>query len=166
MSEALGPGESSQGLRRSDEHLAASFGASVQDFVEVFGGGWRRLDDGFHDFDADPTGGEESWAGPWHVSGEPPQLMLRLVDDRSYELALVRGQWLGHRLVLRPHEEQFMRLEDWRTGPVAIVIEALLKRRRRSFRYCRCCRSLTPPEFLFDKDACMGCAVTYFGVVF
>ncbi|HKG49574.1 MAG TPA: hypothetical protein VKB14_03990 [Actinomycetales bacterium] len=151
-----------------DAELAAWFGVDLQQFIEVFGCGWRALDDEPHDWDADPTGGEEALFGPWYLSGEPPQLMFRRLDDDAYELAPPKGVWAGgtHGLTYRAVDRRSLPRRDFARAHPDRVIKDILRRRRSQFRYCRYCRALTPPELLTGAAECMSCAATYHGVVF
>jgi hypothetical protein len=45
------------------------------------------------------------------------------------------------------------------------LVEKLLQSRRRTFRYCRYCRRVTPPEERLAEHVCFGCGSTWQGVV-
>jgi hypothetical protein len=67
-------------------------------------------------------------------------------------LTLASALGVGDDVVLRPDE-------------VAHAVEQAVLRRRRSFRWCRTCRRVTPPEHMHDSSECQGCAERYRGVV-
>ena len=151
-----------------DAELAAWFGVELMEFIEVFGCGWRPLADQPHDWDADPTGGEELLSGPWYLSGEPPQLMLRRLHDDAYELGSPKGLWAGgsHGLTYRAVDRRVLPRVDFVRVHPDLVVKDILRRRRSRFRCCKYCRALIPPEFLMHGGECMSCATTYHGVVF
>lgn len=64
----------------SEVRLAAALGTDEASFVEAFGAGWRDVPTP-HDYDSNPSGEFEGLYGPWHASGDPAQLMLRVMDD-------------------------------------------------------------------------------------
>lgn len=150
----------------STEALAREVGVSLEDFVEVFGTDWRLVPDQGIDFDADPDGVGNLY-GPWYVAGEPYQLMLRPGGD-GVELGIPAGQWAGaHTLSWQSHDRHFVP----GTGPSLLVAAApivahLLKRRRASFRYCRYCRRITPPEERLERDVCYGCGTAVRGIIY
>ena len=45
-------------------------------------------------------------------------------------------------------------------------VSTVVASRRRSFRMCRYCRDLVPPEHRFAHDVCHGCATRWSGVVY
>ena len=52
-------------------------------------------------------------------------------------------------------------------GDVVVgTIRRLSETRRRRYRKCRFCKEMTPPEYRFDPDVCMGCASSEFGIVY
>jgi hypothetical protein len=126
------------------------------------------LPDQPHDWDAVPAGGDEGLSGPWYLAGEPPQLMVRGLGDDAYELGYPKGVWAGgtHALTYRAVDRRSLARFDFVRAHPDLVIKDLLRRRRSQFRYCKYCRTLTPPEFLMDGVKCMSCAGTYHGVVF
>lgn len=148
------------------EDLARTLGMEVLDFIELFGAGWiENAGPVWHDFDSDPSGGEGYEVTPWMIAGEPPQLMIRVFDHGVF-IAEPEGEWRGsHDLTYRPGMQRYLGREEFSTRAVAATAE-MLRRRRRTFRYCRHCRSLTPPELRADKDLCMGCESSWFGVVY
>jgi len=161
-------GDGCRGPASVDADLAAWFGVGLREFVEVFGCGWRSLADQSHDWDAGPTGGDDGPSGPWYLAGEPPQLMFRRLDDDAYELGYPKGVWAGgtHALTYQAVDRRLLPRFDFARADPDLVIKDLLRRRRSQFRYCKYCRTLTPPELLWDGVECMSCAETHHGVVF
>jgi hypothetical protein len=51
-------------------------------------------------------------------------------------------------------------------GLLADTVEEIARRSRKSFRWCRTCRTLNRPEHMEDRLECMGCAADYRGVVY
>lgn len=150
------------------ERLAEAVRLPLTDFVEVFGAPWRKAEEEFTDYDADPSGAG-SLFGPWYLSGEPVQLMLRPRDGDRVELAVPVGRGGGATLqhVWMPAAER----TTLQAGPELLetappVVAYVLKRRRAGFRYCRYCRSLTPPEERYAFDVCFGCAGAWLGIVY
>ncbi|MFC5177883.1 hypothetical protein [Nocardioides taihuensis] len=45
-------------------------------------------------------------------------------------------------------------------------VDRIVRQRRRSFAWCRCCRGLTPPELTHERGYCMGCAAATQGTVY
>ena len=148
-------------------------GWEAGDLAEVIGAGWRRSERApAHDYDADPSGGLDPDdlvphdVTPWHVAGEPAQLMVRVFGHGVF-LARPEGVWTHgtHGLEHQPGGEVYVpehQLAD-RGREVARGIEAS---RRRSFRWCRYCRRPQAPETRFAPDVCHGCASSWHGVVF
>jgi hypothetical protein len=148
------------------EMLAEGLDLTVEQFVEVFGSGWRPLPDQGNYLDSDPEG----WGNlfdPWYVAGEPFQLTLR-PHPGWMELGVPVGKWAGaHGLYWESHD----RRDVHGTGPEVLeraqpVVGELLKRRRSKFRYCRYCFSLVPPEERLEPTVCYGCGTTWRGVIY
>lgn len=140
------------------ERLATRLGLPPLEFADVFGAHWHENPGPVHhDYDSDPSGGEGWPVTPWHVSGEPPQLMCRVFEGRLF-LARPEGVWSGgtHGLVHQPRDEVHLHVEQ--LDEARVVVRRLLAARRRSFRYCRYCRRPTPPELRLAEDVCMGCS--------
>lgn len=145
--------------------LAKQAGIPVRDFVEVFGAAWDVLPLQHLDLDADPADSGTS-RGPWLVTGEPYQLMLRIWNG-GMELGMPKGRWIGvHDLWYRPEARHSFDLGLRLLDEAAPVVENLLRRRRRSFRYCRYCRRQTGPENRLSDDCCHACASVWRGVVY
>lgn len=137
--------------------LAGRLGLDVMAFVEAFGAGWELADTGEDRLPSPDVDGD------WHVTGEPPQLMLRVDGPGEAVVARPVGRWCGpgrlsyaptdpHRLVRDPADD-------------SATIAALVRARRASFRYCVLCRRLTPPEYREGAE-CMGCQSRWRGVVY
>lgn len=77
----------------AEKRLADALETDEVSFVEMFGAGWREVPT-VRDFDADPSGEFDDLYGPWHVSGDPAQLMLR-VALTDLELATPGGAGWG-----------------------------------------------------------------------
>ncbi|WP_435771420.1 hypothetical protein [Nocardioides sp. SYSU DS0651] len=148
------------------EHLADVLGISTAEFVELFGAMWRRSPtEPWHDYDSDPSGGEDCLTTPWHIAGDPVQLMLRVFHHGVFiglPTAVRRGV---HELDYHAREQQYLRVDELEQLAPAVV-KRVLTARRRSFRYCRYCREATAPEHRFSDDTCQGCASTWHGVVY
>lgn len=142
----------------SVEHeLAGQLGVDVGSFVEIFGAGWSALP-----ADLDTGGLDES---RWFVAGAPAQLMLSVGDD-IVRLARPRGRWEGVAgLRLEPHDERTLPRFLGDPDEARRQVKDLLQRRRASFRYCRYCLELTPPEY-WHSGACMSCASQWQGVLY
>jgi len=67
--------------QRTEAELATQMMLATDEFIELFGTGWRQSAPPPHDYDADPSGGLPGLFEPWYVAGEPPQLMLRPHPD-------------------------------------------------------------------------------------
>ncbi|MBW9208630.1 hypothetical protein KV100_03110 [Mumia sp. zg.B21] len=137
--------------------LARELKLPRDEFIELFGNEWAEHEATFQDCDDAPSGDLENRFDPWYVAGKPIQLMLRVNGD-LIDLAVPRPRWFGHRLEVMPERRETIRRRGWDPELVADVVKNLLRRRRSSFRYCRYCFGLTPPEHLFKRDTCMGCA--------
>ena len=147
--------------------LAAVLGIEVGAFADVFGAGWLEESGPVaHDFDADPSGGGGYPVTPWHIAGNPPQLMLRVFPHGVF-VARPEGVWRHgtHGLGYEPSQQEYVAGQEVLTrGPD--VVRRLLSARRRTFRYCRYCYDRVPPERRIDDDLCMGCATAWHGVVY
>jgi hypothetical protein len=148
------------------ETLAHVLGLPVDEFVEVFGAGWKSAPEQGHDFDADPSGIGNLF-GPWFVAGDPFQLMLRPMDGGA-ELAVPVGRWAGaHTLMWQAENRRFVPgFGDALLATALPVVTDVLRRRRGTFRYCRYCRRLTPPEERLEPDVCYGCGTAWRGVIY
>lgn len=144
--------------------FADELGVTVAEFVEALGAGWRLLPrEHTYEILVHELGRR---VGAWFVAGDPFQLALRL-DGGGVGLGVPVARWAGHQPAWGV--EHLHTLAG--TGPELLVaappvVARLLERRRSSFRYCRYCRSLTPPESRSERDVCMSCASRWLGVVY
>lgn len=151
-----------------DDHtrdLAETLGVAYEDFIEVFGIGWRVSDtEPMHDFDADPSGGEGYPVTPWMIAGAPPQLMIRVFRGHVF-VARPEGTWPGHALVFHPADQVDV---DTHRGlePAAALVREMLAKRRRTFQYCRYCWRHTAPENRVSPGCCHGCGTAVHGIVY
>lgn len=144
----------------ASEILAARLGIDATDFVETFGAGWTPV----VTTAAGGLGASDDDGSDWYAAGNPTQLMLDL-GSNGPRTARPRGTWQGPgALVLIPVDVQPIGdLMDARPE-LARVLAAHLRKRRATFRYCRLCYQVTPPEYL-EGDACMSCQERWRGVV-
>jgi hypothetical protein len=142
----------------ADRVLAELLGVPVDEFVRVLGAGWRQ-----------ETSLPEDTHERWFVAGEPPQLALGF-DGVDVFLARPFGRWAGtHQLLWHFDSRHRFRSEDVHLRPEGLIETAdqIVRRRRRSFRWCRICRELTAPEwFMRDEGYCMSCTTDHHHVVF
>ncbi|MAY97859.1 MAG: hypothetical protein CMH84_15200 [Nocardioides sp.] len=140
--------------------LAALGRFGEDEFVELFGMGWNR---------AEASGDQEflsSSHGPLYLWGTPPQLGAALdYDSGALAIGIPRGSWGGHQLryeldspipVTRTMSDE--EIDD--------VLRGHLRRRRRSFGWCRYCGEQVAPEHRYEPGVCHGCARSRFGVVY
>lgn len=143
----------------AEAYLAQRLGMQLDEFVELFGAGWREAEPFRHQL----LSGDD-W-GEWYVAADPPQIMLALTADDRVRLARPRGVWQGvAELSLQPVDERTVPRGLEATDEVRSIVADLLRRRRSTFRYCRYCRDLTPPEY-WEEGACMSCSERWLGVV-
>ena len=118
------------------------------DVVASLGVGWRTAVTG------DPR-------GEWFVSGDPAQLAVG-VEATFLTLAEPRCVQGSDRFVSLAEEGQrLFSQDDLLVLPdlVAEAAEGIAARRRRSFRWCRTCRQVQPPEWIFGRrGVCGDCA--------
>lgn len=155
------------------DDLAARLGWEPRDLADVIGAGWRLSGHApAHDFDADPSGGLDPDdlvpldVTPWHVAGDPPQLMVRVFAHGVF-LARPEGVWTGgtHGLEHQPGLPVYVPVDELADRGAEVVRE-IVAARRRSFRWCRYCRRPQAPETRMEPDVCHGCASAWHGVVF
>jgi hypothetical protein len=149
------------------ERLAHAVGLSLTEFVETFGASWTVAEESGTDFDADPSGSGNLF-GRWYLTGEPVQLML-CPSGSEVELAVPvgRGGGGGWRRVWQPAAQRtWLPAGQQLLWTAPAVVADFLRRRRSSFRYCRYCRVLTPPEDRLESDVCYGCGGAWRGVVY
>lgn len=155
------------------DDLAATLGVEAGHLAGLIGAGWRvNPSEPWTDYDADPTGGLDPDdlvphdVTPWHITGEPPQLMVRVFPHGVF-LARPEGVWAhgSHGLEHHPLELQYVASSELAERAPEIV-RSLLEARRHTFRWCRYCRHQRAPENLLEPDACHGCGTSWFGVVY
>jgi hypothetical protein len=137
-----------------EQELTGLLGVEFSDVVRALGAGWRR--EGPRD---------EREQVQWFVSGEPAQVAIGVAGPR-FVLARPLTRW-EQRLELQPADRREFSREDllFCADVVAEAAEAIAARRRRSFRWCRTCRRVQPPEwFLGAAHACRQCASAYLDV--
>ena len=116
--------------------LAELLGVGYADVVRALGTGWRR-----------ETADEGPDGVAWFASGEPSQVAIG-VQGPWFVLARPLSAWDEHHTGplmsdgTRFTRDDVLHLPDM----VADAAEAIASRRRRSFRWCRCCRQGHAPE--------------------
>ncbi|KQZ67134.1 hypothetical protein [Nocardioides sp. Root151] len=150
----------------SIEELAPTVGLTQLQFAELFGADWSQSSGPMsHDFDSDPSGGYDAEVTPWHISGEPPLLMIRVFHHGVF-LAVPHGSWSSvSRLEYQPSHQVYLPRADFATGRAEAVVYTQRLRRKRAIRYCTFCHRPTPPELRFGDDVCMGCASRWYAVI-
>lgn len=104
-----------------------------------------------------------------HLMGRGPVARHRRADpgagrDRGAAAASrPPGAALG-RTGHRDGEREFARHDVLSTQLLAAVAEEIARRRRRTFRWCRTCRTLNRSEHMEDRAECMSRAADYRGV--
>lgn len=138
--------------------LAETLGLEIVEFIDFFGGCWERAAGPVpHDFDSDPSGGMGLEPTPWHVQGEPWQLMIRVFDHGVF-LATPRLQYDGAVPAgLFPSGQTYVARWDFESH-AHNAVRGMVLRRRRSFRWCTCCRQVNAPEDVYG-DRCGRCAM-------
>jgi hypothetical protein len=134
-----------------EQALAELLGVRYAVVVRALGRGWRRES-------APGDGGAE-----WFVSGEPTQVAIG-VTGPWFVLARPRTRWGEDRLDLQPADRQEFGREDLLHFPevVAAAADQIASRRRRSFRWCRSCRRVHPPEwFIGTERVCQDCEAAF-----
>jgi hypothetical protein len=147
--------------------LASVLGLSALAFARLFGTGWGEPPGHVtQDFDSEPPDGLKPEATPWFLSGESPQLMIRVFDHGVF-LARPEGSSSAgtHDLVYRPADGRNFGLHELGAPEAKEHVRDLLRRRRSTFRYCRYCRRVTPAELRIG-DSCMECATAWEGIVY
>lgn len=159
---SIAVGDSEEPEHRSPvAQLAAAGGFDEREFVELFGADWAPSAKA-HNQDEISILDERLFL--W---GTPPQLGAVVAHDGNYlEIGIPRGSWPG------PGELRY-RIDDptpiSREVPDEEIRDAVqdhLRRRRRSFGWCRYCGERVAPEQRFEPGVCYGCASTWFGVVY
>ena len=131
------------------------------DVLRALGGGWSPIELG------SPGHVDLHWPpATWFVSGEPMQVLLGVAGP-TLTLARVVLRWDGPATasVHATEEREFAR-EDVLHQPdlVAGTVDEMALRSRRSFRWCRTCRTVNRPEHMHSRLLCMSCAADHHGV--
>lgn len=130
--------------------LAQLLGLDEGQTVAALGTDWRRA----RDLSADTF-------DRWFVTGDPPQVAVGS-DGFGFALARPAPTWDGvASLVWHFDEVHRFQSEDvvFRPDALADALEEMARGRRRTFRWCRMCRTVHAPEtFLRGDGVCMGCA--------
>jgi hypothetical protein len=141
----------SDGDPTADEQaLADLLGVRYADVFRALGTGWRRegiAEDGVE----------------WFVSGQPAQVAIGVAGP-WFVLARPLTRWGESRLDLQPADQQQFGREDLLHFPelVAAAADEIASRRRRSFRWCRSCRRVSPPEwFVGTERVCQDCEAAF-----
>lgn len=140
-----------------DSRLAAAGGFSDGGFCDIFGVGWHPLE---------PISRDELFATEKFIWGEPVQLAADIDMDGRLRVGLPSGSWSGacglHFDILDPVPV------DARMPRKVIesFVRDLLRRRRRSFSWCRYCGRLLAPEDRVERDVCFGCGTSVLGHVY
>jgi hypothetical protein len=135
-----------------EQALADLLGVRYADVLRALGSGWRR-----EGLPAEADGVE------WFVSGEPAQVALG-VSGSWFVLARPLTRWGEDRLDLAAADRQQFGREDLLHFPemVAMAADEIASRRRRSFRWCRSCRRVHPPEwFVGTERVCQDCEAQF-----
>ena len=127
-----------------EQELADLLAVRHADVVRALGRGWRR-----------DTGGRVQDGTQWFVSGQPAQVAIGVMGG---SFVLDRPREDGPPVFIED-QRRFQR-EDLLFGAdfVAETADAIASGRRRSFRWCRCCRRGQAPEWFVGADrVCRDC---------
>jgi len=103
------------------------------------------------------------------TAGDPCEIVVQISGNEVHfsQFAL---EWEGsHEAVIRPlpiatiHWRTLLKKE--RTQTFKLLVEMIVKRRRKLYRVCQYCERLVPPESLHGEKTCHGCAERHLGVV-
>jgi hypothetical protein len=133
-----------------EQALADLLGVPHADVVRAMGSGWRR----------ENAADDEM---QWFVSGEPAQVAVGVAGP-WFVLARPLTRWGEDRLELQPADRQHFGRDDLLHFPevVAAAADEIASRRRRSFRWCRSCRRVHPPEwFVGTERVCQDCEAAF-----
>jgi hypothetical protein len=148
--------------RAAVQRIADMLDVSDDDVLRALGGGWRPIELGSGEY---PVLSQHSG---WFVTGEPMQVLLG-VGGSTLTLARIVLRWdgPGTASVNATEERQFAR-EDVLYQPELLVetLEEMASKSRKTFRWCRTCRTANRPEHMQDRLECMACASEYRGVVY
>jgi hypothetical protein len=154
--EARGGGDTTT-PEKPDSRLAAAGGFSDEEFRDLFGVGWRRVESPRQD---------ELLAAETFLWGEPVQLAAQIDVERRLRVGLPSGRWNG------PGGLEFdvpdpVPLDASMPQPVIeSFVRDLLRRRRRAFSWCRYCGKPLAPEDRMEREVCYGCGTSVLGYVY
>jgi len=138
-----------------EPYLASALDLSIEDFVHLCGSDWTQL----------PPNAGSLPHEEWFIAGTPAQLMLSV---GSYGPAMARpvGRWDVQTLLYEAVDRHVIAAQSTQDRAYAAQVRRdLLRKRRRSFRYCPICMEQTPPEY-WCEGHCMGCGQRWLGVVY
>jgi hypothetical protein len=151
-----------QGAPRADEPettsvdsiLAAAGGFSEEEFGQLFGFGWQPVE---------PTAVSTP---PVYLWGNPAQLGAQTSEDGRLQLGQPRGSWPEpgelHMELVEPTV-----VDSSQPRPmIETFVADLLRRRRRTFTWCRYCGDPLAPEQRLERNVCHGCGTSVLGVVY
>lgn len=139
-------------------------GLDQRAFIDLFGAAWSRVGhepDGYR-YDTDLL----SAPVQLFVFGDPTQLAAKVTPifpDVQLTIGLPEVCWDGHTPTMSIIDEVEISLPIDQEE-VRHIVTRLLRKRRRTFRYCRYCGTVTPPEH--GGATCHGCRSQWLGVVF
>lgn len=149
--------------RENLQALAQELALPEDDVLLALGGGWDPIELDLGEWPA------TRWAGArWFGTGEPIQVLAG-VSGSSLVLARPVLRWDGPcGVTAHPTDEREFARDDvlFQPGLLADTVEEIARRSRKSFRWCRTCRTLNRSEHMSDRLECMGCASEYRGVVY
>ena len=148
----------SSGDEDATAEVASVLGLDVATLVALVGGPWSRVPHPSENLLSDASHDD------WWMAGDPVQLMLTRESSGDVLLAVPRARWQGWDCAYEPGRTLRLYLDSDPAAVQRAVAEAL-RLRRSTFRYCRYCRGLTPPEYRDEPDVCMGCSERWLGAV-
>ena len=93
--------------------------------------------------------------GEWWGSGEPLQVLIGVSGDSEAVVASPKFEWSGQELLLHAADPD----PAQRNEQLDRQLNEITKKRRKAFRYCRQCRTVTAPEHRnTGSDICDSCA--------
>lgn len=159
----LVPGEQGlmahRGGNRPSSPLAEAGGFSDDEFRELFGLDWRPA------LNAPVAAQPEMRLDQVYLWGEPAQLAATVSPD-GLSIGQAAGQWIGHEGVMYEAVDLIPVSSDMPRPVIEALVKDRLRRRRRSFTWCRYCGDQLVPEARYDRETCFGCATLVFGVVY
>ena len=142
--------------------IAQSLLVSDDDVLRALGGGWRPIALGSAEHPL-----LSSHSGGWFVTGEPMQVLLGVAGS-TLTLARPVLSWNEPATVWvdATAEREFAR-EDvlYRPELLVEIVEEMARKSRKTFRWCRICRTVNRPEYMNGRLECMACSSEYRGVM-